>query len=176
MAHRPADAPTIPRARVPWKAAGTLAAVLLALSAIAEWRDSHALLINRTDSLPNWAFFVSAGSDPARGDYLSFVPPPHPLVARHFGDVSEPWGKIVYGMPGDQVRHSGGHVTVNGRVVGRMKPRTRFGEALTPGPVGRIPAGCYYAGTTHPDGFDSRYAEIGFVCRRQIVGIGIAIL
>src|SRR3546814_5500352 len=27
-------------------------------------------------------------------------------------------------------------------------------EPLTPGAIGAIPAGCYYAGSPHPDGFD----------------------
>lgn len=164
------------RARPPWGMAGLLAAAGLSLGAIADWRASHALLINRTDSLPNWAFFVSAKGKPARGAYLVFLPPPHPLVSRHFGTRREPWGKIVYGVPGDLVAHAGGLVTINTRVVARMKPRTRAGERLIPGPVGRIPDGCYYAGTPHPDGFDSRYAEIGFVCGPQIVGVGTAIL
>ena len=57
-----------------------------------------------------------------------------------------------------------------------MKPRTRQGEPLTPGATGVVPAGCLYAGTEHPDGFDSRYAEIGFVCGRQILGVGTPIL
>jgi conjugal transfer pilin signal peptidase TrbI len=57
-----------------------------------------------------------------------------------------------------------------------MKPRSRDGEVLTPGPVGRIPDGCFYVGTPHPDGFDSRYAEIGFACRKQLLGSGTPIL
>lgn len=67
-------------------------------------------------------------------------------------------------------------MTINGKPVGRMKPQTRDGEPLTVGAVGAIPAGCYYVGSPHPDGFDSRYADIGFVCARQIIGIGKAIL
>jgi conjugal transfer pilin signal peptidase TrbI len=67
-------------------------------------------------------------------------------------------------------------VTVNGRIVGYTKPTTRSGERLAIGPSGVIPAGCYYVGTPHKDGLDSRYAAIGFACRRQIVGTGEAIL
>jgi len=67
-------------------------------------------------------------------------------------------------------------VKVNGREVARMKAVTKLGEALTPGVTGAIPAGCYYAGTPHRDGFDSRYAEIGLVCRRQIIGVGTPVL
>ena len=61
-------------------------------------------------------------------------------------------------------------------VIGHLKPRTLTGEVLIPGPVGRIPEGCYYMGSAHKDGFDSRYAAIGFVCRRQIVGVATKVL
>jgi conjugal transfer pilin signal peptidase TrbI len=79
-------------------------------------------------------------------------------------------------MPGDTVAHRGAQVLVNGRVVGRMKPLTRFGEPLAAGPTGTIPHGCYYVGTPHKDGFDSRYAAIGYACAKKIVGVGEAIL
>ena len=86
------------------------------------------------------------------------------------------FGKIVYGMPGDTISHAGSEVAVNGRTVARMKPLTRFGEPLTPGATGVVPPGCYFAATPHKDGFDSRYAEIGFVCARQVIGTGEPIL
>jgi hypothetical protein len=82
------------------------------------------------------------------------------------------FGKIAYGVPGDVISHIGRTVAVNGHPVAQMKPFTRFGEPLTPGATGRVPAGCYFAATPHKDGFDSRYGEIGFVCGRQIIGTG----
>ena len=110
------------------------------------------------------------------GEYVFFVPPDNALVRRHFGPDSGPFGKRVIGMPGDVVAHDGSWVSVNGVRVAHMKPRSRDGEVLTPGPVGRIPDGCFYVGTPHPDGFDSRYAEIGFACRKAILGTGTPIL
>jgi conjugal transfer pilin signal peptidase TrbI len=133
-------------------------------------------MINTSDSLPNWAFFVHKNKNPVRGDLVFFRPPHSPLLTRHFGESVKPFGKYVYGMPGDVVSHDGNRVLVNGRVVASMKPTTRTGETLHHGPIGRIPARCYYVGTPHPDGFDSRYAEIGFVCRDRILGTGVSIL
>ncbi|MBV2149978.1 S26 family signal peptidase [Sphingobium sp. AS12] len=164
-----------PRWRL-WGMGGLLCAALLVLDAVAAWRDDHALLINASDSLPNWAFFIHRNKAPARGDYIFFDPPDSDLVTRHFGKRAVPFGKLVIGMPGELVAHRGALVLVEGRAVARMKPRTKGGEPLTPGATGRIPEGCYYLGTEHPDGFDSRYAEIGFVCRDRIIGTGIAIL
>jgi hypothetical protein len=101
-----------------------------------------------------------------------FDPPPGELLRRHFGAKPQMFGKIAYGVPGDIISHIGRTVAVNGHPVAQMKPFTRFGEPLTPGATGRVPAGCYFAATPHKDGFDSRYGEIGFVCGRQIIGTG----
>ena len=157
-------------------AVGVLLLVWSIYSAIGTWQKTHAVMINASESLPHWAFFVEQSNTPKHGDIVFFTPPPHPLVKAHFGENPSAFGKQVFGMPGDVVSHRGADVLVNGKVVGRMKPLTRAGEKLTAGPVGTIPSNCFYLGTSHPDGFDSRYAEIGFVCRRQIAGIGTAIL
>ena len=164
-----------PNARL-WLIAGTGAVAVMTFGAIGEWRDRHLLLINTTQSLPNWAFLIDRARVPARGDYIFFDPPGSALVRRHFGPKPQIFGKRLYGMPGDVVGHEGDQVTVNGRPVARMKPRTRLGEPLTPGRTGRVPPGCYFAATAHKDGFDSRYAEIGLVCARQIVGTGEPVL
>lgn len=147
-----------------------------AYRAISEWRERHAFLINMTDSLPNWAFLIEQSRTPARGDYIFFMPPPNALVTRHFGARLPLFGKLVYGMPGDRIDHVNAEVLINGRPVARMKPRSRLGERLMPGPTGIIPESCYYVGTPHRDGFDSRYADIGLVCARQIIGTGEPLL
>jgi len=159
-----------------WSVGALFAGASILYSALSSWRDTHVFLINTTDSLPNWAFIIHRNQVPARGDYVFFDPPPQPLVRRHFGARPHMFGKIVYGMPGDVVTHSGADVLINGKAVARMKRLTRFGEPLTPGATGPVPRGCYFAGTPHRDGFDSRYAEIGFVCQKQIVGTGEPIL
>lgn len=164
-----------PRKRF-WAILGIAIAGMAVIGGIRSWRESHMLLINATDSLPNWAFMIRRQELPARGDYVFFDPPPSALLRRHFGAKPQMFGKIVYGVPGDVVGHRGPVVTINGAAVGRMKPRSKSGEPLTPGMVGAIPRGCYYAGSPHMDGFDSRYAEIGFVCGRQIVGVGEPVL
>lgn len=159
-----------------WLAIGALAAILAGSSALASWRDAHAILINTTESLPNWAFFINRNRVPRRGDYVVFTPPSTPIVTAHFGKPSAPFAKRVYGMPGDLVTRDGNGVLINGTEVARLKSRSRRGEVLAPGPIGRIPQGCYYLGTTHVDGLDSRYGDIGFVCANRIIGTGEAIL
>ena len=148
----------------------------LGWSALKDWHDHHAFLINASESLPNWALLVETGRFPARGDHVVFAPGHDPLVIRHFGANPKPFAKIAYGVPGDVVSRQGADVLVNGQAVGHLKPKTHQGEDLLPGPTGTIPQGCIYAGSPHKDGFDSRYAAIGFVCRDRLIGTGTPIL
>lgn len=159
-----------------WAVMGVLVSGSVALGAIGQWRDNHLFLINTTHSLPNWAFLIERNRLPKKGDYVFFDPPPSALLRQHFGPKPRLFGKIVYGVPGDLIEHDGQAVTVNGRPVAKMKTVSRLGEPLTPGATGRVPQGCFFAATPHKDGFDSRYAEIGFICAAQIVGTGEPVL
>lgn len=153
-----------------------VAGSLTAWQSLKTWRDQHALFINASQSLPNWAFLVELGRFPARGEFVLFDPGRDPLVLRHFGSQPRPFAKIAYGLPGDRITRIGASVAVNGAVVAQLKPLTRQGEALVPGPLGIVPQACVFAGSPHRDGLDSRYAAIGFVCRDRLLGTGKAIL
>jgi conjugal transfer pilin signal peptidase TrbI len=170
--------PSVPRrTRLPrWRTLLALSAACLAWAALHDWAQRHAFLINATDSLPNWAFFVDKGVLPVRGQYIFFRVPQTQLIKSHFGEHPGAFGKLVYGVTGDLVTRAGSIVSVNGSPVARLKPLTKTGEALTPGPLGRVPSGCYFAASPHKDGFDSRYADIGWVCGKQVVGTGVSIL
>jgi len=147
-----------------------------AYSALANWRDHHAFVINVSESLPNWAFLVALGQFPQRGEFVVFDPGRDPLTVKHFGARPSPFAKVAYGVPGDLVTRVGNQVFVNGTPVVKTKPFTKQGEALMPGPTGVIPRGCVFAGSPHKDGFDSRYQAIGFVCADRLLGVGEAVL
>jgi conjugal transfer pilin signal peptidase TrbI len=148
----------------------------LAWAPLDAFSKSHAFLINASPSLPHWAFWLDKRAPIARGSLIFFEPPKSQLVASHFGKEPQMFGKRVLGMPGDVVRHEGEQVFINGEPIATRLQKTSLGIALTQGPQGVIPEGCFYAGTDHPRGLDSRYAEIGFVCTKQIMGSGRAIL
>jgi conjugal transfer pilin signal peptidase TrbI len=152
------------------------ALLIAAWQSISGWRDHHAFLINASQSLPNWAFLIERGRMPARGDYVFFDPPRDPLILRHFGANPATFGKIVYGVGGDSVTREGRTYFVNGREVATAKLASHVGEPLALGPVGIIPAGCYFVGSPHKDGLDSRYAAVGWPCDPRIIGTGTPIL
>lgn len=153
-----------------------LCGVVAAVTALDQWSKTHALMINATDSLPNWAFLVESGRFPERGDYVIFHPGYDPVTKQYFGAEPEAFAKIAFGVPGDIVSRDGSEVMVNGERVASLKPLTKRGDPLTEGPLGVIPEGCVFAATAHKDGFDSRYSHIGFVCRDRLVGTGEPIL
>ena len=79
------------------------------------WLDSyarsHGFFINRSPSLPNWAYYFERGKAVKRGEVAFFAPPSNPLVHAHFGAEPPVFGKIVYGLPGDTVSHRGADVS-----------------------------------------------------------------
>ena len=143
---------------------------------ISAWKASHAFLINTSPSLPNWAFVLETKAPPARGALIFFRPPVSDVLTRNFGKKPQLFGKRVYGVGGDTVTRDGRTFFVNGKAVAVAKTHSRKGEPLALGPVGVIPHGCYFVGTPHKDGFDSRYALIGWICRDRIVGTGTPVL
>lgn len=153
-----------------------LGACALAFAALARFADTHALMINASPSLPYWAIWLERGALPRRGDIILFTPPPSPLLEAHFGARPRPFGKEVSGIPGDLVTEEDRHFFVNGRLVATAKLASRRGEALALGPTGVVPKGCYFVTTDHKDGFDSRYAAIGWICGKRILGVGRPIL
>ena len=155
---------------------GGLGAAALALSTLSAFARDHALMINASPSLPYWAVWLTRGTVPQRGDIILFDPPASSLLARHFGRQPQPFGKRVSGVPGDVVSERNRAFFVNGRLVVTAKPRSRLGEPLALGPTGRVPRGCYFVTTEHKDGFDSRYAAIGWICAPRILGVGRPIL
>lgn len=153
-----------------------LGAGALGLTALSGFATSHALMINASPSLPFWAIWTSRDELPQRGDIILFSPPSSSLLKTHFGTRPQPFGKIVSGMPGDLVTREGRTFHVNGRPVATAKLTSRLGEPLALGPTGRIPQNCFFVTTPHKDGFDSRYAAIGWICRDRILGTGRPIL
>ena len=171
-----ADRLLSPRRCRRWLLQAALIAAIPAAVGVSAWGVRHALLVNRTTSLPNWAFLIDRDRRPTRGESIFFEPPASELLRRHFGNQPEPFGKLVYGVAGDLVERRGQLFLINGKPVALAKRVSLRGEPLVAGPTGVIPRGCYFVATPNKDSFDSRYAAIGWVCRHQVIGVGEAIL
>jgi conjugal transfer pilin signal peptidase TrbI len=146
------------------------AVYLWLLVALVAFGRHFILTLNVSDSLPGTIFLIRKGSPAARGD----------LVAFHYGGGG-PFTrgalflKRVVGVPQSIVtRRDAGNgfrdYFVDGRYVGRAKPKSRTGMPLEPGPTGVIPPDHYYMTAPNPDSLDSRYALVGWVAGGEIVG------
>jgi len=131
--------------------------------------------INISDSLTGSLYLVQKGVRPSLNDFAAFQYQgggPYAAGSRFL--------KIVRGVEGAQVtavRVDSGFSDfyVNGSFVGRAKPRSRSGSPLSPGPTGTIPPHHYYMSAPNPDSLDSRYALVGWVDEKFVIGRAIEI-
>lgn len=113
---------------------------------------------NMTESVEGKIFKMRPDLDVARETTVMFEweDPVLPSGVKHMT-------KHVLCFPGDILKREGLIFYCNGVMINRAKLRTKSGDFLnvfewTEGPV---PDGVFFAGTDHPDGYDSRY--YGFV-------------
>lgn len=130
-----------------------------------QWSQDHFILVNQTQSLPNWMFIVDKGVLPSHGDMVAFVPGPNPYYPADL-----PFVKIVRGVGGDDVSIEGVEIAVNGHRLGAIKSLTGANPNVTAIDPGTIPDGQYFVWSPSPDSFDSRYKEIGYVEDIRIIG------
>jgi conjugal transfer pilin signal peptidase TrbI len=141
--------------------------------------------INYTESLPHHVFVTVKGwtSGLKRGDYVAYrFPTENPVSPYRKGARMV---KIVGGVAGDEVQMDNARVfsivrpgdeadtffaIMGGHGMGIAKEVSRRGLPLEPGPVGIIPEGAIYIFTPHQDSLDSRYAMVGWIQEKDIIG------
>lgn len=129
----------------------------------------YKMVHNYTESLPQPFFVVEKNILPEKGQFIAFRVPRNP----YYQEGTE-FVKIVGGVTGDVVSmDSERNFYVNGHLIGKAKEHSKTGQPLATGPVGRIPAGRYFVYTPHKDSYDSRYKDIGWVSKTQVVGKAI---
>lgn len=166
----PADAPEdhrqTGRRRFMWWLSLTLiliASIWLVTRTLSPWVR---LGVNATDSLPGLIYAVLPGQMPrGRCDLVAFFPPPNRFYTKGMVFI-----KKVTGIPGDIVSRQGRNFYIDGLWVAYAKPRAHNGVPLAPGPTGIIPEGKYFVWTPHPDSYDSRYADIGWISKNRFIG------
>ena len=121
-----------------------------------------------SDGAWGYAVFPLFGEDPAIGDRVLFDPP------ETLGSPV-PYLKTVRGVPGIRVTVGEDRtVFLDGEPAGRAKSHALDGRPLARIAPGVIPPGHFYLHAGHADSHDSRYAEIGLVPRKRILGRAIA--
>lgn len=121
---------------------------------------------NHTESLPGKVYAVVHDQKPNKGEMAAFYPPENPYYPK------EMWfTKIIVGVPGDVITHQGRDVLINGNLVGEAKATDSGNRRpLDMVNAGIIPAGYYFVWTPHARSYDSRYADIGLIHEKRIIG------
>lgn len=94
----------------------------------------------------------------------------------HLGLLKKwPYSKRVLGIPGDQIVHTNGKITIipQESYLLSLVDKTSKGLPLTPIAPHAIPEGYLFVAGDNPQSFDSRYAEFGLVPISKIWGRGI---
>jgi conjugal transfer pilin signal peptidase TrbI len=143
-----------------------------ALAVVGLFTQRYAVGLVLTDSVHASIVIIQKGVAPARDELAAFTYRGPTVGDYRPGDL---FVKFRAGIPGDSVTVTGQNVYLNGLFLSRAKPVTRSGLPLTPTPTGVIPAGYFYAHSTHPDGLDSRYSVTGLIPDTAVIGRAVII-
>jgi conjugal transfer pilin signal peptidase TrbI len=137
------------------------------------WFDTrYAIALNRSSSLTGSIYLIKRdGVVPPKGEFVAVRPGITPVYQ---WDVM--YVKILGGVPGDKVEEKNREYFVNGEKRAKAKRESRLGLPLQLGPIGVIPEGQYFIYTPSPDGYDSRYHDIGWLPAESVVGAAYVLL
>ena len=125
--------------------------------------------VNTSWSDGAWGYLLLPLGRPELGDAVMFEPPAAP-------GAGIPYLKTVRGLPGAVVSVDAERtVSVDGADLGRAKTHALDGRPLEAVAPGIVPPGHYYLHGDHPDSHDGRYAGIGLIPRRRILGRAVAL-
>lgn len=145
-----------------------ISAIVLIFWGVSPWVS---IGINGTKSVDGYLFLIVKNQPPVKGDLAAFWPPKNRFYNKKLWFV-----KYVVGAGGDRVSSDGRKFHINGQYVGTAKEFSKDGAELQPGITGVIPDGYYFMWTQHPDSFDSRYEDIGWISKDHIIGRAYRIL
>ena len=118
----------------------------------------RSFVFNLTKSVDGVLFLKQPDERIKRGAIVLF-PFKHPVLPRGVEHMT----KIVMCLPGDVLHRNGLQFYCNEKLIANAKTHTKQGAPLEvfAWKSGKVPHGFFFAGSPHPDGFDSRY--LGFV-------------
>lgn len=126
-----------------------LAAFLMLVRAVFSF-----VTVNLTDSVPGTVFMQMPEQEITRNAFVLI-----PAKGGVAGPNIKHFTKMALCMPGDELGRVGRQFYCNGELITVAKPTSKAGEPLVPfqWESGVIPEGFFFAGSSHPDGYDSRY-------------------
>lgn len=127
---------------------------LAAIMGVIFFFETTKVSLNGSQSLPHKVFVSFKGMPFKRGDLVRIVGHKSPYFP------SLPLIKRVVGREGDTIAP----------YLKDLKTKTRAGHPLTPLKTTIVPKGYVFVQADHPDSFDSRYEEFGFVKVEAIWG------
>lgn len=114
--------------------------------------------LNGSDSLSFYLFKASPIEMIERGMYVSLS---HPYSYRDLF-------KQIVGLSGDQISIRNQRIYIGDKDYGYIHQTSPSGLTLSAIAEGTIPEGFVFVHASHPQSFDSRYAEFGLVGREQL--------
>ena len=121
-------------------------------------------------SLPQKYWLIATKQTPKRGDYVCLRPSQR-LARIYQLSWAVTFTKKVVGVEGDNVTVKDRDFYINGQYTASAKTHSLKNEPMELGPTGVLAKEQYFVYTPHPDSFDSRYAEMGWVDKTQIIGV-----
>jgi conjugal transfer pilin signal peptidase TrbI len=137
-----------------WHLNHPLKSSLALLIGVATCLFQPAFRLNLSNSLPQTLFWASLQKQPFEKGQIVHID--HPKL-----NVSV--GKIIAGKPGDHISIRNQRIFLNDVEIGEVQIESQSGKTYHPIQEGPIPAEHYFVYTSHPQSFDSRYAEFGLV-------------
>lgn len=133
--------------------------------------DHFRLAFNWTDSVPGSVFLIVKDTKPKKGELAAFNIPENDFYRNIW------FTKYVAGVEGDvfSTAEKDGflHIYLNNKDMGIVKRKSRNGVELEPVTDGVVPKGHFFMWTPHVHSFDSRYAQIGLINEKNIIGSAI---
>lgn len=134
----------------------------LAILATKPWLD---FTFNQSESLPGVLYVTVKGLAARQNDLVAF----HWHGGYHYAPGSM-FIKRLSGMPGQTVVMKGREVWLSGEYMGYAKPFTKKGLPLEAAKSHTIAFGQYFVTTPHVDSFDSKYAAVGDIYQKDLIG------
>jgi len=129
------------------------------------------ILINVSDSLPGVAYLLIKGLEPRKSDTVSFY-----AKGNEFYSEDLIFTKLIGGVSGDTITEVDREYFINEEAIGVAKEYSRNGTTLQKGPVGVLGEKQFFVYSSAKDGFDSRYQNIAWIDRKDIIGRAYRIL